>query len=218
VSGPLVLVLGSEFPNCEPEDVLAVCQSAADCFRPAIEESAVEPIRLYHGDSPPRALFARGEDGRAAIRLTAADRVWARFAYQFSHELAHVLMNLGRTPPRRHEVSLFEESLCECASMFALRAMATRWVTQPPYYNWRDYAPQLHWFYAANVGTRPHDVIAQRWLPIFEAAPECWRAIRYVNAWPEPVGLFGFFEAWFAAAPERHHQTVAVLAHEAMQP
>ena len=42
-----------------------------------------------------------------------------------------------------HANKWLEESLCETASLFALRAMGKRWETEPPFGNWKSYAPKL---------------------------------------------------------------------------
>jgi hypothetical protein len=103
-----------------------------------------------------------------------------------------------------------EESLCETASLFALRSMSRSWRTKPPYPNWKDYAPALadyadgriqaaqrllsnspsfgNWFRDNEPSLRQNatlreknTVIAIRLLPIFEANPAGWEAITYYN-------------------------------------
>ena len=41
----------------------------------------------------------------------------------------------------RHANSWLEESLCETASLFTLRAMSRSWSIAPPYPAWKNYAP-----------------------------------------------------------------------------
>ncbi|HYI38749.1 MAG TPA: hypothetical protein VE053_00350 [Allosphingosinicella sp.] len=83
-------------------------------------------------------------DGAAMLRLTSIDNHWSQLAYQFGHELGHVLAGswdgnaLPRTPS--HWV---EEALAEACSLFILRRMAAAWPTDPPYPNWASYAECL---------------------------------------------------------------------------
>jgi hypothetical protein len=82
--------------------------------------------------------------------LTARNKHWSQFAYQFSHELGHVLCgDLSPDQPQQW----FEEAFCESLSIWALEEMGTTWQTQPPYVNWKDYAPHLS-SYAKDVRQR----------------------------------------------------------------
>ena len=92
-------------------------------------------------DPNPRTLcrFSAGDPFK--VQLTAQDKLWAKFAYQFAHELCHVLSNPERL--RGNPNNWFVEALCELSSVFTLRQMAERWRTQPPYPNWANYAASL---------------------------------------------------------------------------
>jgi hypothetical protein len=103
-----------------------------------------------------------------------------------------------------------EESLCETASLFALRAMSRTWQTAPPYPAWKSYAPWLD-AYAQQRMARPehrlakgtsfadwvnehqsalrrnsaqrdwNTVMAIQLLPIFESQPRGWATITFLN-------------------------------------
>ena len=139
------------------------------------------------------------------VQLTARDKRWAQFAYQFSHEFCHVLSDyerLGEGPN-----GWFQEAICEIASVFTLRRMAERWPSSPPYPNWSDYAGQLAsyvenclskeerrlpegmtlspWLLSEEESLRQdryqrdkNAVVAYTLLPIFESEPSAWNAIR----------------------------------------
>ena len=110
----------------------------------------------------------------------------------------------------RHANMWLEESLCETASLFALRAMSRSWQTAPPYPAWRSYAPWLNdyaeqrialpehhlsagtpfsvWFHQnesilrRNPDLRDRNtIIAIQLLPIFEAKPRGWEAVAFLN-------------------------------------
>ena len=150
-------------------------------------------------------LFRHGAPGPITIQLTARDRKWAKFSYQFAHEFCHVLSDYERLGVNPN--NWFHEALCELASSFTLRRMAERWPTQPPYSNWADYAPALSdyaddlladenrqlpegltlatWLpvYENELRQDPYirdknAVVAYKLLPLFEADPSGWNALR----------------------------------------
>ena len=75
------------------------------------------------------------------VQLQARGKLWAKFAYQFSHEFCHVLTGCERL--RNNPNNWFLEALCELSSVFTLRRMAERWPIQPPYQNWASYGASL---------------------------------------------------------------------------
>jgi hypothetical protein len=104
-----------------------------------------------------------------------------------------------------------EESLCETASLFTLRAMSRTWETNPPEPAWHDYAPWLDayaqqrlalpehqlpvgqsfldWFHLHHAALRHNPtirnwntIVAIRLLPLFEAEPRGWKSVAYLNA------------------------------------
>jgi len=131
------------------ENIERVLRSAAGqlhkfCPRP------LNPIVVKHAEEPPMVLYRKGPKGETLVHLNVTGTHWAQFAYQFAHEFCHICcgyeQKVGRTNPNQW----FEESLCETASLFAIRRMAVAWKTTPPYPNWRDFAKHLD-SYAADV-------------------------------------------------------------------
>ena len=148
------------------------------------------------------------------IQLTARDKRWAQFAYQFSHEFCHVLSGYERLRGSRN--NWFHEALCELSSVFTIRRMAERWPSSPPYPTWSDYARQLA-SYAENCLSKeerrlPAGMTLSTWLlseedslrqdryqrdknavaaysllPIFESEPSGWNAIRNL---PDSSAMF----------------------------
>ena len=103
----------------------------ADVF--VIPAPGSNPYPMTHCRLSPGDLFR--------AQLTARDKLWAKFAYQFAHELCHILSNPERLQGNPN--NWFVEALCELSSVFTLRKMAERWRTQPPYPNWASYAASL---------------------------------------------------------------------------
>lgn len=205
--------------GASPDNVRAVANSAArSLWRHCPGSSWQTPgFSLFHHEAHPIALFDHGPDGRIRIGVTTRGTYWSQLAFQFSHEFAHALAgHCGdwretRDRIRRPNPHLWlEEALCETASLFALRAMAREWEAQPPYPNWKSYAPSLT-SYAANRIEEAHKtlpagadfpawlrrnemtlrqdpvrrdlnlVVASRLLPIFERQPAGWEAMTHLN-------------------------------------
>ena len=156
-----------------------------------------------HGGVP-MTFYRSSPDEVFRVQLTARDTYWSWYAFQFAHELCHVLSpfeNLKSNPN-----NWFHESICEVASLFTLRCMAEAWRTNPPFPHWKDYAGSLaryahericcekaqlpqgatlaSWL-LSNEDTLRSDpyqrdknsIVAHALLPIFERNPQCWNAV-----------------------------------------
>jgi len=188
----------------------------------------------------PITLFERGPAGEYQVRLDTGDTYWAQYAFQFAHELGHILSGY-REGGRNNK--WFEESLCELASLFALRRMSDAWEEAPPYPNWRSFAPALNryaqeriddarlpqgttlaaWYRerADRLARDPtrrelNNVVAVALLPHFEAAPEHWEAIGWLNTGrgERPQTFPQYLSAWRDHAPPRHRAFIGRLAGE----
>jgi hypothetical protein len=125
----------------------------------------IEPIVVTRGRNGPITLYQRNDRGEIVIRLDTEQTYWSQYSYQFAHEFCHVLCGY-RDADRRNK--WFEETLCETASLFAMRAMARTWKESAPYAHWRDYRDALR-NYADDV-IRKRDLIHEihaRGLPEF---------------------------------------------------
>jgi hypothetical protein len=237
----LTLRVRGAWGGAEPANVEAVARSVADAFDAF---DAGEPVSILlepvaGEDDPPITLFAPNELGEIVVRLNVRGNLWARLAYQFAHELCHVIAD-----PTTFVLDRFtwiEEALCETGSLFALRRMATTWATDPPYSNWPDYAPALANYAAERMHDPAHrvppgqtfaawlrarlprleadpgrradaTVVACQLLPIFEHDPTGWRALRYLHACPRDSSLREFVRGWRDACPPPLRSTVGALA------
>lgn len=191
-----------------PSNVEALLSDVASHLNRLLVDPVVEHIMVVPASGPeavPRTLYRYGTSGPITIQLTARDRKWAQFSYQFAHEFCHVLSDHERL--RDNPNNWFHEALCELASGFTLRRMAERWHTQPPYPNWTDYAPALAdyadnllfdenrqlpdgltlatWLSMHEIELRQDSyirdknaVVAYQLLPLFEEDPSGWNAVR----------------------------------------
>jgi hypothetical protein len=236
---PGIRVAG-EWSGAAPANVEAVARSVADSFDVFEDEHVSIVLEPVAGeDDPPITLFAPNELGEIVVRLNVRGNLWARLAYQFAHELCHVIAD-----PATFELDRFtwiEEALCETGSLFALRRMATTWATDPPYPNWSDYAPALAGYAAermrdpahclppgepfaqwlserlpsleSNPGLRAEaTVVAGQFLPIFERDRTAWRALRYLHASPRDASLREFMHRWSNACPPPQRRAVDAIA------
>lgn len=126
-------------------------------------------IVVYSRKEGPLCDFNRDSKGRIRIGLNAYPdpdipaasgsslNDYSKMAFQLAHEFCHVIAVHSREGQRhdnRHPNHWLEESLCETASLFALRKMAVEWPQHPEYAHWttgegKPYAPSLQ-TYAQN--------------------------------------------------------------------
>ncbi len=197
------------------QDIAAVVRSAGGELWQYCPNTRLAPIVVYPATRDPITNFALTRGGDIRIGLTARGRHWAQFAYQFAHEFGHALAvhpqdGRNRWKSSVHANQWFEESLCEAASLFALRRMARTWETQPPYPNWRPFARHLQdyalerlqepahqlppgatfsaWFAALEPALRTNatqrawnTIIAGQLLPLLQESPRHWEALTTLN-------------------------------------
>ena len=228
-----IRVVPGGWGNAGTADIQKVLLSAAGELWKHFPRRKLAPIVVKHGSRGPIVLHRKGDSGEYLVHLDVEGRYWCQFAYQFAHEFCHILTNYGKRDAK--ENLWFEESLCEMASMYALTAMSRSWRTSPPYPNWRSYAPAIadyaeklrrkkpptlpagqtlaDWL-AANLPELRRDpylrgknrLVAMQLLPLFEAEPQRWEAVGYLNQRPtHPKGSFeGYLANWLRDVPERH--------------
>lgn len=197
--------------NVREADLKAVLDSTAATLWPYFPDTKLEPFVILRGRELPITMYDRNEKGEIVVRLNVEGMYWCQFAYQFAHEFCHILCRL-----RRDAVGgkWFEETLCETASLFALRSMNHSWRKEPPYPHWRsyhvalgDYAdeiisnnPSMAELFQVGVGGfyRAHrtqlqsdpckrelnSAMAQVLLRLFEHEPTHWEAVRWLNTAP----------------------------------
>ena len=222
-------------------DVRAVLDSAGRELWRHFPDHRIEPIIVVRGEAGPITLFQRNAQREIVIQLDTGGTRWSQYAYQFAHEFCHVLCGAKKGDMSNQ---WFEETLCEMASLYAMRGMARTWKTSPPYPNWRDYRDSLRDYVDGNIRDRPHvDEIVTLGLPAFyakheaalrrnstdremngsiavvllrefEAQPEHWESIRWLNEKrTDAVRTFDAYLAdWHAAVPDRHKEFVARIA------
>ena len=192
--------------------IRAVLESAYTALVEAFEK---EPEDVIHVTQWNREYPLVVHDRRPyQMYLSARDRYWCQYVYQFSHELCHILTNFDRAKQHRHK--WFEESLCELSSLFVLHRLAEIWAESPPASifkaadfapNHREYAESIEAEYrisssedisgwlAENICTleasseerKLNGVVAVALLDHFRKDPSLWSECGWLNHW-DPRG------------------------------
>jgi hypothetical protein len=233
----ILLVDEAGWEGAVPANVVAVLESAGSQLLQHVP-AAGQPTIAVAARGGPITLFDRTPEGHFQVRLDTGGNLWAQYGFQFCHELCHVLCRSGRTT-RTH--LWFEEALCETASLFVLRGMADAWEQEPPYPNWRGFAPHLRdyatkrlaqsprppqlpladWYarHRDELRERPTDrdnglAIAAALLPLFEEDPSRWAAIHWLNASerPQPADFRDHLAAWRSRVPAEQAEAVETIA------
>jgi hypothetical protein len=223
--------------QADPENVKAVLESAAQTLARHFPERKIAPI-LVEPRGGPIVLYERGDNGEYRVRLDTGETYWSQYAFQFAHEMGHILSDYKENP---HRNKWFEEAICETASLYALREMAKTWKTDAPYENWRGYAPSLAayaqeridsaqlpdgkplagWFadheadlYVNSTNRELNLVVAAQLLPLFESEPAQWEAISWLNAADSAKSqtLAEYLADWERSSPERHRAFIREIA------
>ena len=164
-----ITVIDCDWGGALPSNIEALLKDVAchftGVFREPPEGNIVVATTLRPDDDP-TTFFRSSIEDPFTILLSARGRHWSQFAYQFSHELCHVLSDYERLRNTRN--NWFHEALCELASVFTTRRMVDTWPMRPPYTNWADYAQSLSSYveeYLAREERRlPAGMTLSKWL------------------------------------------------------
>lgn len=239
LNGLRIVILPGDWGGAGLVDMRKVCESAARPILAHLPDDGFPPFLIQRSNSGPITLFRRGKGNEHIVRLDTGGRAWAQLAFQFSHEFCHVVCNYREA---KNQQLWFEESLCECASLYSMRQMADEWKTNPPYANWKSYSTSLTSyvndrvkkyqgrketlvdFYRTRLselektGTNRdlNGYIAVKLLPLFEETPAGWQSLRYINLGPieENTSFKAYLKGWYGRVPERHKAFVRRIAEE----
>ncbi len=203
-----VVVIDCDWGDALLADIEALLKNVACHFTGFFREPPEGNIVVGttpHPHDDPITLFRSSTEDPFTILLSARGRHWSQFAYQFSHELCHIMSDYERLRYSRN--NWFHEALCELASIFTIRRMVETWPMRPPYANWAGYAQLLSsyaeeyldreerrlpagitlskWLPSEEEGLRgncrqmdKNAVVAYSLLPMFESEPAAWNTIR----------------------------------------
>ena len=157
-----IKVARANWGQVELADIQRLLTSVANEFQSYVDFNRERElkIRVIPRSGPPRVLYDLGPEGEYVVHLSARDKLWYQYAYQFAHELCHIYSNFDHKE-RNHKDEIttinqwFEESLCEAASIFTLQSLAESWEQSPPTRNWLGYA-QVFASYADHLLAQAH--------------------------------------------------------------
>ena len=152
--GRLVTIENGNWGATSLSAIRAVLESTASVLCDAFGRAPDAPVQVSPWDQEPRVAW----DLRPyRVRISARDTYWCQYAYQFSHELCHTLVNFDRVRHHRHK--WFEESICELASLFTLDRLSREFRHRPPaeVLGAREFAPHFATS-AKGVARRVHPV------------------------------------------------------------
>ena len=241
-SSALQVSVESDWGSADSQDVAAVLNSASAVMSAYTGGRTLNNIIVRNDSRGPISLYERGQNGEYIVLLDVGGRYWAQLAYQFSHEACHLFSNYDLAPNNITRQQWFEESLCEAFSLFILKQMAQQWTDNPPYPNWQSYAAELH-KYADNMQQQKHrtfaknlsdwyrqqkpvlednpyarnrelnEKIASHLLAQFEASPQDWAAINYLNLGDDTDdrSLSKYLHDWYENVPAEHREIVVSI-------
>lgn len=207
---PIQLKIESDWHGAEPQDVQAVLDSTTVAISPYIGGRTLDKVVVRNEEKGPISLYERSPNDEYIVLLDVKGRYWSQMAYQFSHEVCHLLTNYDLAPNNVSHQQWFEESLCEAFSLFTLKELSAQWASNPPYAHWKEYAPEIqkyvdgmmkqkHRSFAPKLSSwyaeqksileeNPYakdrelnEKMASHLLQVFAKRPEYWAAINYLN-------------------------------------
>lgn len=232
-----IKVLDDDWGGAPPSNIQAVCASVAGELRKFVPQRTFDPITISRSKDAPIAIFGLGANGERRVKLNVTGTHWAQFGYQFGHEFGHILCNYRAA---KNPNQWFEESMCEAASIFALKRMAKSWRERPPYPNWKSYAVALEdyvehylrgvakvedgtfakWYQSNEERLRKFDrpsfsvVAVHVLLPSLEKNPEHWQALGGLNQWDasKEMTFAEYLTDWHGRVPAARKAFVADIA------
>lgn len=108
-------------------------------------EQQPSALLVENRKAPSPAIWLHNDPTNIAwIVVTVSPRAWCQLAYQFGHELGHVLANSWTVEARPQTPSQWlEEALVEAFALRALGVLADDWRRNPPFPGDSGYADQI---------------------------------------------------------------------------
>jgi hypothetical protein len=134
------LEIGGNWGGSAQRDVTVVIERMrVACLNGVALVSDRQPDRLHVDDRPnggPSVWLQTAAPTTAWINLVVGPRDWCKLAYQFGHELGHVLCNSWQSDAKpRNPCQWIEESLVEAFSLRGLAILSENWALAPPFPN-----------------------------------------------------------------------------------
>jgi len=142
------LELGGMWGGSAPSDAAAVMERMRiACLAGVALLSDRQPERLRvdnHSGTLPSIWLHTQAPTTGWVIVSIGTRDWCKLAYQFGHELGHVLCNSWQPDAKpRNPCQWIEEALVEAFSLRGLGTLADDWAHTPPFRNDSPYAASI---------------------------------------------------------------------------
>ncbi len=228
--------IDAESFEASEQEIRTILEEVIAIFPP----QKLPPLYITRNLKGPITLYEKNIQGETVIQLSTRGTYWAQYIYQFAHELTHVRSEFRRNQKGDKTHQWLDETLCEVASLFALRQLSIKWRDHPPYPEWKPYRHTLHNYAQKVILSRKelrlndlpafylkqrslletsaknrilNGTIANPLLPFFEEAPERWKALKYLNRkkLTQPVTFMERLQHWREFCPYHEQQFVTLL-------
>jgi hypothetical protein len=147
------LELGGEWGGSPPSSAALVLTRTREVALSGVRLlSDRQPDRLRvddHASGPPYVWLHSDPPREAWIVVDIGARDWSKLAYQFGHELGHVLCNSWQLNTKPHmPCQWLEESMVEAFSIRGLGLLAKSWEEDPPYAGTGDFGQAIRQYRA----------------------------------------------------------------------
>jgi hypothetical protein len=136
---PLIIEEGN-WGDVETNEIHKVLSSTLSLFQPSCPTLQKHTIVVSSTADDPKVLYELRDGHTYHIQLTAKNRHWCQYVFQFAHELGHIMCNFRK---ENHANLWFEESICELASLYALQRMGNKWDQISDGTNSKEYAQEF---------------------------------------------------------------------------
>jgi hypothetical protein len=140
--------LGGDWGESARRDVAVVISRTRTACLSGVElRSDRQPAMLrvdHRPGGPPSVWLQTAAPTTAWVNVSIGARDWCNLAYQFGHELGHVLCNSWAPDAKpRNPCQWIEEALVEAFSLRGLAILADQWAHAPPFPRDEDYADSI---------------------------------------------------------------------------
>ncbi len=177
------IILGdSDWGKASQEEVVRVLQSTFDQLLDKDNLLYGATIVVLSTDSSPVCIDRNDEAKSYYIKISAQDRHWCQYIFQFAHELGHLLCGARMGTGKQQ---WFEESLCEAIALHTLEKMSEKWQKVPPYPIWKEYAPAFQKYRVNRIRKQayPENFQLGSWWRKNSKTLESYPCMRRENLW-----------------------------------